>query len=271
MAQPELAALIRSRNEERGIGRLIDSLRTQTIADSLEIVVIDSGSEDRTVTEVRNRGLEPLQIRSEEFTYGRALNVAANAAGAPLCVSISAHARPRDNGWAARMVACFEDERVACAFGQRMHPDEPRPLQEPLLQDFEHARAHPFWGYANSAGGFRRDLWSRRPFDEELAASEDLEWALYWQRQGWLVLLDPALDIEHSHRDEGPRRTFRRIRSEVACVSTFQPVDPLPLHRAVAEWWSGPHLHRSNLRARLDPRRMATLAGKYIGLKHPGG
>jgi glycosyltransferase involved in cell wall biosynthesis len=268
VAEPAISALIRCRDEERGIGRLIDALRGQTIAASIEIVVIDSGSQDRTLEEVRSRGIDPLEIGPEEFSYGRALNLAANAARGPLCVSISAHARPKDSGWAERMVRAFENDRVACAFGQRMDPDEACPLAAPLLQDLGHAEAHPFWGYANSAGGFRRALWSRRPFDEELIASEDLEWALYWQRQGWLVLLDPALDIEHSHRDEGPVRTFRRIRNEVACVSEFQRVDPLPLRGVMAEWWNGPHLHRSHLRARLDPRRIGALAGKYVGLRH---
>lgn len=266
VAEPELSALIRCRDEERGIGRLIDALRDQTIADAIEIVVIDSGSRDGTLAEVRRRAIEPLEIQPDEFTYGRALNLAANAAAAPLCVAISAHARPRDSGWAERMVRAFEDDRVACAFGQRMHPDEPRRLDRPMLQDLGHAQAHPFWGYANSAGGFRRALWSQRPFDEDLIASEDLEWAGYWQRQGWLALLDPALDIEHSHRDEGPLKTFRRIRNEVACVAQFRDVEPLPLRGALAEWWRGPHLHRSDLRARLDPRRMASLAGKYVGL-----
>ncbi len=268
MADSQLSALIRCRDEERGIGRLIDALRAQTIAESIEIVVIDSGSQDQTLAEVRRRGLDPLEIRPEEFTYGRALNLAANAASARLCVSISGHARPKDTEWAARMVAAFDDDRVACAFGQRMYPDEPRTLDRPLLQDLNHAQAHPFWGYANSAGGFRRDLWSRRPFDEQLIASEDLEWALYWQRHGWLVRLDPSLDVEHSHRDEGPLRTFRRIRNEVACVAQFQHIERLSLAMVAREWWGGPHLHRSNLRARLDPRRMAILAGKYIGSKN---
>ena len=40
VADPTISALIRCRNEERGIGRLIDALRTQTIAESIEIVVI---------------------------------------------------------------------------------------------------------------------------------------------------------------------------------------------------------------------------------------
>jgi len=268
VSEPRLSALIRCRNEERGIGRLIDTLRAQTIAERIEIVVIDSGSRDRTIPEVRRRGLQPLALPPHQFTYGRALNLAAAAASAPLCVAISAHARPLDEGWAARMVAAFDEDRVACAYGARVGPDL-RPMGAPLIQDLEHAQAHPFYGYSNSAGGFRRDLWSRRPFDERLRADEDLEWAWHWLHQGWLVRLDPALAVHHSHRDEGPWRTFTRRRAEAACVRQFREVDPVPLRTVMTEWWDGPHLHRSNLRARLDPRRAAALAGKYAGMRWP--
>jgi glycosyltransferase involved in cell wall biosynthesis len=266
--EPRLTALIRSRDEEDGIGRLIDTLQAQTIAEQIEIVVIDSGSRDRTLPEVRRRGIKPLQIRPEEFTYGRALNLAAAQARAPVCLSISAHALPTDEGWAARVVGAFDDPRIACAFGQAVTPDL-RPLREPVFQDAAQADATPFWGYSNSSGAFRRDLWRERPFSEELPASEDLEWALHWQRQGWLVRLDPALVVEHSHDDEWPLMSFKRIRRNRSAVTRFRQLDPPPLRTVLTEWWHGPHLHRSNWRARLDLRRVAKLAGQYTALRWP--
>lgn len=270
MSQPWLSILIRARDEEQGIGRLIDSLRTQTIASEIEIVVIDSGSRDATVAEVRRRGLEPIAIPSAEFSFGRALNLAAEPASAPVCVALSAHALPTDREWCRRMAAAFEDERVACAFGERLDP-ELRPLGGPLLQDRPHADRHPLYGYSNSAGGFRRELWERRPFDPGLAASEDKEWAWHWLGEGWLVKLDPALAVHHSHRDEGPLETFRRVRGDVAAQRSFRPLHPVPLPELAREWWRGPHAHSSAARARLDPRRLAMLAGKYVGLRGSGG
>jgi rhamnosyltransferase len=269
LTEPRLSAVVRCRDEGQGIGPLIDGLRAQTLGNSIEIVVVDSGSRDGTLEEVRRRGIAPIEIPPEAFTYGRALNLGVQAARAAVCVAVSAHARPLDQEWAARMVAAFDDERVACAFGERVGPDL-RPLTAPLLQDLAHAEAHPLWGYSNSSGGFRRELWERRPFDEELAASEDREWAWHWLRQGWLVRLDPALAVHHSHADEGPVRTFARARGNLAATSRFRDLEPLPLRTVLAEWWRGPHLHRSKLRARLDPRRMAQLAGKYAGLRWPG-
>lgn len=269
MTDPRLTALIRCRDEERRIGPLIDSLRSQTIAEAIQIVVIDSGSRDGTVDEVRRRGLEPLQIRAEEFTYGRALNLAAAKAAAPICLSLSAHVRLLDDAWADRVWRAFDQDRVACAYGPKREPEGLRPLAGPIMQDVALAERQPLWGYSNSSGAFRRDLWQQRPFDETLPADEDLEWAWYWLQRGWLVLLDPALAVHHSHADESPLRTFRRRRAEASAVLRFREVDPVPLGAALSEWWRGPHLHRSNLRARLDPKRMAALAGRYTGLRWP--
>lgn len=269
MTNPRLTALIRCRDEELGIGRLVDALQAQTIADAIQIVVVDSGSRDHTVDELARRGLEPLQMAPHEFTYGRALNLAAAEAHAPLCLSISAHVGLLDSGWAARVLEAFDDPRVACAYGPRREPDGLQPLTAPLLQDEKHAEAHPLWGYSNSSGAFRRELWELRPFNEQLAADEDLEWAWHWLREGWLVRLDPALAVHHSHADEGPVRTFRRRRAEAAAVRQFREIDAVPLRPVLSEWWRGPHLHRSNLRARLDPRRIAALAGRYAGLRWP--
>lgn len=269
MIRPRLTALIRCRDEERGIGSLIDGLRAQTIAGSIEIVVIDSGSRDGTVEQVRRRDIDPVQIPPEEFTYGRALNLAAARSQADVCLSISAHVSLPDRGWAARVLKAFEDPRVACASGPRREPRGLWPLSEPVLQNLSHARTYPLWGYSNSSGAFRRELWERRPFDERLKADEDLEWAWHWLRQGWLVRLDPVLAVHHSHADEGLRRTFRRRRAEAAAVHQFREVEPPSLRPVILEWWRGVHVHRSDLRARLDPQRVAGLAGKYVGLRWP--
>lgn len=264
--RPLVSALIRCRDEEAGIGPLLDSLRGQSIGDRAELVVIDSGSRDRTVEEILRRGVEPLRIPAAEFSYGRALNRAAEAAAAEICVAISAHALPPDPGWLERILTAFDDERVACAFGERVGPDL-RPLEGPLPQDLAHAERHPFYGYSNSAGGFRRSLWERRPFDEELAASEDKEWALHWLRQGMLVMLDPALAVHHDHRDEGPVRTFRRARADFSAYRAFRDVEPVSARDVLVEWWRGAHTHRSRIRALGDPRRAAMIAGKYAALR----
>src|SRR5436305_1195927 len=84
----------------------------------------------------------------------------ASSASAPLLVALSAHAFARDPRWLARLLACFEDERVAAASGEIFDWDN-TPLAAPRVQDLELARHNPYWGYSNAAGGFRRDLWKQ--------------------------------------------------------------------------------------------------------------
>jgi hypothetical protein len=82
-----------------------------------------------------------------------------------------------------------------------------------------------------------------------------------------LVRLDPALAVRHSHAHEGPLRTFRRARGDFAATRAFRPVPRVPARTVLGEWWRGPHAHASTLRARLDPRRAAMLAGKWAALR----
>ena len=74
MSGPRLSALVRCRDEVQGVGALLDALRAQTISESMEIVVIDSGSRDGSVDEVRKRGIEPYLAR-RNTEHGSGLGV----------------------------------------------------------------------------------------------------------------------------------------------------------------------------------------------------
>ena len=260
----DVSVVIRARDEAAAIGGVLDRLADQTLPP--EVIVVDSGSTDGTLEEVRRRPeVRLLQIPSDAFTFGRALNLGAAAARAPVVVALSAHALPPDPGWIARMAAHFADPRVACAFGERVDPDF-RPLAGPFRQDAAHARAHPYWGYGNGSGGFRAALWRERPFREDLPGAEDREWALHVLAEHDVIcVLDPALAVHHDHARDPLRACFARYEREARGFAMFLDLPPLPARAVVAEWWSDQGGHRSRARARLDPRRMARLAGKWQG------
>ncbi|MGI8631483.1 MAG: glycosyltransferase [Solirubrobacterales bacterium] len=267
MSEPALSALVRCRDEAVGIGRLLDGLAAQELDGGVEIVVVDSGSSDSTLDQVRRRGIVPTEIAPRLFTYGRALNLAAARARAPLCVAVSAHVALPDDGWAGRVVEAFDDHRVACAFGETVDPDL-RPLNGPLLQDRAHATRYPFYGYSNSAGAFRRSLWVQHGFDQDLRASEDKEWAWHWLSEGWLCRLDPALAVDHDHDDESLAAFYRRNRDAFGAIRSFrEDVWAVSSRQAAAEWAIGRHGNRSRLRALGDPRRAVMILGKYAGLR----
>jgi rhamnosyltransferase len=261
---PVVTVVIRTKDEAESIGRNLELVAGQTIGERTQIVVVDSGSRDETVAIVRAAGVEVVEIPAAAFTYGYSLNVGTERAEADLVVALSAHAFPLDERWLERMVATFEDPRVACACGYEGDP-EGRPLTSPHVQDEEDARRHPLYGYSNAAGGFRAELWRQRRFREEMPGVEDKEWAWYWMRRGYVSIVDPALMVDHDHTDENVGEKYRRWRREWLGLGYFVELPPYSFREVLREWWTEQAGRRSMTRARLSPNRLAELAGTYVG------
>jgi glycosyltransferase involved in cell wall biosynthesis len=253
--------VIRARNEAPALERLLPILAGQSVEH--EVVVVDSGSADGTPDVAARHGAEVRHIAP--FTFGGALNLGMEGCEAPVAVALSAHAYPRDGGWLARLSAWFEDPRVACAFGETRGWDA-APLAGPVRQTASLARAHPEWGYSNGAGGFRTELWRERPFREDMPGAEDREWALWaLEAHGAVCVLDPAIAVDHDHLRDGLRTTFERSRREARGYAMYLDLPGYGAREVAREWWTDQGWHRSPARARLDPRRMARLAGKWAG------
>jgi rhamnosyltransferase len=230
-----------------------------------EVIVADSGSRDGSPEVARRHGARVVTI--DPFSFGGALNLGAAAAGGEVIVALSADALPPDAGWVAAMASRFEDPAVACVFGETRDWHS-QPLREPFRQDAVHARAHPHWGYSNGAGAFRASLWRERPFREDLPGSEDREWAMWaLGAHGGVCLLDPALAVAHDHVHDTLRQSFRRYEREARGFAMFLDLPPYGAREVLHEWWTEQGWHRSRLRARLDPRRLARLAGKWKGAR----
>jgi rhamnosyltransferase len=259
--------IVRCKNEADDIGEVLDLVLGQNLdGGEVEIIVVDSGSTDGTLDIVRARPVQLIEIPAKTFNYGAALNTGCEAASAPILLALSAHAYPLDDRWLARMLAAFDDETVACAYGVDRRPDG-RPLTAPVRQDVQHSLANPYWGYGNPAGAFRADLWRRRPFREDMPSTEDKEWALFWMHQGYVALIDPALRTRHDHSEHPLRLNFRRAWASWRGHTMYHEVPRYAARELVREWWSDRTGWPNHFRARLSPQRIARLLGKYAGLQ----
>src|SRR3972149_8001598 len=90
--------IIRAYNEEKHIGRLLEGIRHQTIKD-VEVILVDSGSTDSTVSIAESFGARVVTIPSAEFTFGRSLNFGVREARRELVVIASAHVYPVYPDW----------------------------------------------------------------------------------------------------------------------------------------------------------------------------
>jgi rhamnosyltransferase len=137
-------------------------------------------------------------------------------------------------------------------------------------RDAREARARPFDGFSNHAASWRASVWEQHPFDEELDACEDKEWAWRVLDAGWTIVYDPLFWVSLVHRRQsGLRAFYRRVERESEALGRIGALEPMTLRDALAEWWSGfpADTPYPALFHRMNYLRAADIAGRYRGLK----
>lgn len=221
---PHCSIVIRSYNEERSIGRLLTGILQQTIRD-IEIILVDSGSTDATLSIASRYPVHILSIQPEAFTFGRSLNLGCAQASGEFIVIASAHIYPVYPDWLEQLLSPFADPQVALVYGKQRGNETTKfsehqifatwfPEQSNFRQD------HPFCNNANAA--IRRALWQQKTYDEELPALEDLDWATWALAQGYRVAYVTEAEVNHVH-DEIPRQVYNRYRREAMALNRIQP------------------------------------------------
>jgi rhamnosyltransferase len=257
-----LSVIVRTRDSARTLQRALDSLRAQTV--DVEIVVVDSGSQDETL-DLARRGADLLiEIPPSAYTPGHALNVGAAAAVGEIVGALSSHCELASDVWAEHALAHFADPAVAGVAGSLHGPDGP--LTGPVRHTAGLARRHPQWGFSNHASAWRATTWAREPFSESLATGEDREWALRVLDAGETIVYDPELWVDMSHRwKQGAVTFFRRERSEQQLIWSLYGLPAPGTRDLLGEWWRPPDTRHPPLFHRLNYRRAAGLVGAHLG------
>lgn len=213
---PLVAVIVRTFNEEAGLPALLEDLRGQTQRD-FEVVVVDSGSTDRTREIALTCQDPPVRlIDLDQFSYGRALNVALASTDAPFVAFLSAHVRVLSPDWLAEMIRACRSPGVVAAFSRQV-PWRESPWYERLFVRTMFSRevrlpALPSFSFTNAATMIRRDRWQVRPFDETLPACEDYEWATRQVGRGGRIVWVPHVSVRHSHDETFACFLRRRVR-----------------------------------------------------------
>lgn len=212
-----VSIILRLKNEAKHVGKVLAALAEQTYRD-FEIVVVDSGSTDRTLEIVAPYHPVIVHIRPEEFTYGYALNVGAAASSGRYLVSLSGHSIPTDGHWLERLVDACAPNWAAAAFS-RLVPYPGGPWRYRFIYWYLYPptvrRQFGQHAYHNASSIFKAELWRRFPFDEHLGACEDQDWARKVIKLGYEIVYEPRSAVFHAHDESVPRWLHRTFVNEM--------------------------------------------------------
>ncbi len=214
MNSPETSIIIRTRNEERWIKRVLEKIYRQTYKD-FEVVVVDSSSTDGTLSIISKFPVTVVKIKPEEFTFPYALNIGVkNSIGEKYLVLLSAHSLPISDMWLENGIRNFsETNNLMGVYGPvKAMPDGT--LWDKVFTSISYIKwvIHSFpkkyqiikggcmgvLGFTNAI--VRKDLWLKHNFSEEYGGGgEDGEWAGYWFRRGFVAIKDKLFSVHHSH------------------------------------------------------------------------
>lgn len=215
-AAVQASVIIRAFNEERHLPALLDAIAGQQ-ARPFEVIVVDSGSYDRTPAIAEAGGARLVQIESRDFTFGYSLNVGIRHSHGAYIAIVSAHTKPLACDWLERLIQPLDNPRTAMVYGRQLGTEDSKHSEK---RDFERTFGpeprilrppHYFANNANSA--IRRELWDQHGFDEHLPGLEDVEWAQYWMARDLHVVYEPGAPIYHIH-EESWRQIRRRFYRE---------------------------------------------------------
>jgi glycosyltransferase involved in cell wall biosynthesis len=198
---PRITIVIRARNEEFWLGKTLELVNLQTYED-FEVVLVDSGSTDNTVSIFRHHRPEDPLVELQNFKPGDAINRGIEAGSGELAVILSAHCIPVDENWLSSFMGAMEDKAIGAAYGRQLplpssHPLDKRDLLNIFGIEARVQKKDTFFHNANSI--IRREIWAKLPFDSETPHIEDRLWAQKVISLGFYIAYEPKAAVYHHH------------------------------------------------------------------------
>lgn len=223
--KPSVSVIMRTKNSDWVVEESLRGLFSQTF-DDFELLVVDSGSTDRTLEIVRKFPCRLIEIEAKSYYPGAVLNMAMNEVEGDIVVFQNSDVIPVGNDMLQHLLAAFDDPETYAAFGRQLPRPEALPwVRHDYARSFPDAGASPPWMPLSLAlAAMRKSAWAKKPFYTTAWASEDTEWGHWARRQGMKIKYVPQAAAVHSHNYTLPQLYGRRFVEGEADVFIYGEV-----------------------------------------------
>lgn len=222
-----VSVVIPVRNGDQWLGEVIPAILDQELDVKFEILILDSGSTDRTRSILSNFPVRIVDVPAGSFNHGLTRNMGVREAKGKFIAFTVQDAKPVGRQWLAHLLEHLRDGNVAGVCGLQMVPHHPdknpvewfRPISEPTARMVNMPEPGMFdrltpdqqlalcrWDDVNAM--YRREVLESIPF-RKTDFAEDALWARDALRSGHTLVFDPSAQVEHYHHED-PDYAFRR-------------------------------------------------------------
>ena len=196
----------------------------QTVKD-YEVILVDSGSTDRTIEIAKSHSVKVFSITREEFSFGRSLNLGCRQCKGEFIVILSAHTYPIYPNFLEELLKPFQDPKVGLVYGRQKGNETTKYSEHqvfakwfPEISNLQ--QKQPFCNNANAA--VRKTFWEEMPYNEHLMGLEDLDWAKRLLEKGYHLAYNADAEIVHVH-EETPYQIYNRYCREAIAMQEIIP------------------------------------------------
>lgn len=211
MSGPRISIVVPTLNGGASFTHLCRHLAQLGNRDAMDIVIVDSGSTDGTITDARAAGLRVHSIDRSEFGHGRTRNLGVQLTNGDIVCFLTQDVLPCTPDWPQRFAAVLRDPMIAGVYGRQV-PRDARSMEmyfvslnypaERLHFSPQADGHHPRPGrvlFSNAFSAVRRDAVEQIPFSDDAQFSEDQLWARQVLAAGRSIVYEPAAEALHAH------------------------------------------------------------------------
>lgn len=224
----KVSIVFRALNEEKWFDQALQKCAEQDLSDTdyeSEIILVDSGSTDRTLDIANAHSVRIVHIKKQDFTFGRSLNWGCRAATGDILVFISAHCIPDHDRWLANLIAPLVSDKADYVYGRQIGHDVSRFSEKQIFAKYFPEYEKPeqddfFVNNANSA--IKKSVWAQYKFCEKATGLEDMVLGKAMKADGRRIGYVASAPVIHIH-EETFRQTRRRYYREALTLRDIMP------------------------------------------------
>jgi len=213
------AVVIPTKNAGALFQRVMDGLRRQTIWSDIDLVVVDSGSTDRTIEIATAAGARVQTIAPDTFNHGQTRDYGISLTNAPFVLLMVQDAIPANDMVVESLLNAVQEPGIAGAYARQIPQENADVLIKRNLNNWLTGRVQRetrsienlsaylalppmerflFCNFDNVCSIIRRSAWDEEKFTR-LSFGEDIDWAERVLKRGLKIVYEPAAAVIHSH------------------------------------------------------------------------